>query len=189
MLRVNGLKKCYGKICPLKNINFYVEGGLKVIYGRNASGKTTLMEILAGMLPYTTGKIELTGMVSFMPQEPMLYEEYRIKDYETLLHYMSGNEKQYLKMISELEIDQHSHVYSLSYGMKKAVFMSIVLSVNADIYLLDEPFLGIDAQRRTVLLNFLQKISDKAIVLVTESEKILTPNWILKGGVLVEPEN
>ena len=189
MLKANRLKKCYKSICPLRNVNLHLEKGLKVIYGRNASGKTTLMETLSGILSPTDGIVEVEGSISFMPQEPMLYEEYRIRDYALLLHHMNADEVQYVKMVKRLEINMDTHAYSLSYGTKKAVFMAIVLSVNAENYLLDEPFLGIDINRRGILLNFLYRIANKKAILMTESEKILLPDWILDGGILVASEN
>ena len=189
MLKVSRLKKCYGSICPITNTNFYMERGLRVIYGENGSGKTTLMKVLAGIVSPTSGKVELKGRVSFMPQEPMLYEEYKLRDYYILLRYMGGNANLYRNIIKKLNINPADRVYSLSYGTKKAVFMAIVLSMNAEIYLLDEPFLGIDVHRRDALMTFLRQLYPKKVVLITESENILPYNWVLKGGVLAQPEN
>ncbi len=186
MLRVSGLRKCYGDVCPIKDLSFDLREGIWVIYGPNGSGKTTLMSLLSGVASPTSGDVHVEGSVSYMPQEPMLYEEYKVKDYVTLLK-SSGDDWEILtSLLNSLGINLDSHVYSLSYGTKKALFMGIILATRADVYLLDEPFLGVDSERRGILLKYLLSRAKGKIAIVTESERILKPTHVMSGGALVE---
>ncbi len=186
MLQVKNLKKCYGKFCPLKDINLSLSKGLWVIHGVNGSGKTTFMQILSGLIRETDGYLEIEGSMSFMPQEPMLYEEYRVKDYALLLNFMGGDGGSYLDMMDEIGVERRAYVHTLSYGTKKAVFLGIVLNIPSDIYLLDEPFLGIDSGRRERIEERMRSIAEDSLILITESERTLEPDFILEGGVLNE---
>jgi len=189
MIKTIGLGKCFKKNCVLKNITINIENDLTVIYGKNGSGKTTFMEVLVGIQKPTQGEVEIIGPVSYMSQEPMLYDEFKVKDYALLVKSICGNREMYRDLIKRLHISPNATIHTLSYGTKKSVFLAMVLSTDSENYILDEPFLGIDAQRRSVFREIIEEKSKNSTVLMTESETVLSPRYILKGGILYEPEN
>ena len=186
MIAVKDLYKQYNGQYVLKGINLNAEDGLKVIYGGNGAGKSTLLKIMVGLERKDSGAVDIDGDIGYMPQDPLLYEEYRVSDYVHLSKSMGGKWEDLKELLKMLKIPERRSAWKLSYGMKKSLYLSVLLSANLDVYLLDEPFMGIDKNRREIFMDYMQEnISEKTILLV-ESEEILTPNYVLEGGMLRE---
>ncbi len=186
MIAVKDLYKQYNGQYVLKGIDLYVKQGLKVIYGGNGAGKSTLLKIMVGLEKEDSGRVEIEGDIGYMPQDPLLYEEYKVSDYVHLSKSMGGRWEDLRELLSSLGIPENRSAWKLSYGMKKSLYLSVLLSANPDVYLLDEPFMGIDPNRRKVFMEYIRKNMEKKTILVVESEEILTPNYVLEGGVLRE---
>ncbi len=187
MILVENLWKRYGRFFVLRDVVLHIERGLFYIYGLNGSGKSTLMNILSGFDKSYTGKIRVDGRISFSPQEPKLYEDFKVEDYSHLLKSLSGNGEVFNDMCERLNIKTYQKTHSLSHGIKKALSVIIAVSMNADVYLFDEPLLGVDERRRKIIMGRLEEIGKGGkIVIATESEKIVKPDFVLQGGKLNE---
>ena len=186
MIAVKDLHKGYNGQYVLKCITLSVKHGLKVIYGENGAGKSTLLKIMAGIERADSGSIEISEDIGYMLQDPLLYEEYKVYDYVYLTKSMDGNWRDLRGLLRSLTISEVMSTWKLSYGMKKSLYLSVLLSANLDVYLLDEPFMGIDPNRRKVFMEYIRKNMGKKAILMVESEEILTPDYVLEGGELRE---
>ena len=186
-VEILSLCKTYNRSKVIDNITAEFGDGLHVIYGVNGSGKTTFLSMIAGVTKPSSGRVILNGQVSYMPQEPMLYDELKVRDYLTILKTMSNVDVDAArKLLNILKISLESHVHMLSYGMKKALYFTLSSSLPADVYVLDEPMLGIDPGRQETFTGVIRELSRNSVVILSESERVLEPRYILKGGVLHE---
>lgn len=172
----------------LENINLEIKAGEFVcIVGSSGCGKTTLLNIIAGLEKATSGSILLNNNQVSLPgidrtvlfQEHALFPWLRVIDNVEFGMKMLGvprNDRRvkslkYLDMV-KLKGFEKSFIHELSGGMKQRVALARALAVDSDILLMDEPFSALDNQTKEILLAELNNIwveTKKTIIFVTHS--------------------
>ena len=182
LLAVRGVGKTYetGKkeIRALSNVSLEAkEGEVVSIIGQNASGKSTLLKILAGVGMPTSGVFELRGDASYMPQDHALLPWRTVEGNLLLPADIAGAsrgraQEKARALLSAFGLEQYARLYpaALSGGTKqKAALLRTVLHDHS-LLLLDEPFAPLDALTRieaqTWLLALLEK-TEASVLLVT----------------------
>ena len=163
MIQIKNLSKKYGQKIVLDSINITFEKG-KVygIVGENGAGKTTLFRCISGLEVYT-GKIssdfdKLKNNIGLLLTEPFFFPKITGKEYIQLL----ANARQVKlpniedKNIFDLPYNQYASTYST--GMKKKLALTAVLLQENHVYILDEPFNGIDIQSNLIITELIKKL-------------------------------
>jgi len=171
----------------LSGINLEIrEGEIVALMGRNGAGKTTLLKCTVGQAPVTGGSIkvmgrdphgftdkELISYVGYVPQEPgdLLYGQ-SVQEECLLADRDSGvNEGSTLKIYSELMNipSLNAHPRDISEGQRLGLALSIILSAQPRIVILDEPTRGLDYEAKKVLVQNLKEIAhrDKRAVFIS----------------------
>ncbi len=159
-IEIRGLEKSYGKNKVLKGIDLDIYAGeITAVLGPNASGKTTLLKCILGLVIPSAGEIRVRGkevggsyeyrrFIGYMPQEPSFPENLTP---EELIRLISSIRKVYpedrIKALAELfkiKTFFNRQVRSLSGGTKQKVSALIALAFDPDILILDEPTVGLD---------------------------------------------
>ena len=203
ILECQGLTKKYGNFFALSNLNLTLERGQIIgLLGPNGSGKTTLIKLANGLLTPTDGHIIINSMspgvetkkiISYLPERSYLNTHMRVED--ILKYYVDFYENFNLPrataMLKDLEIDTHARLRSLSKGTKEKVQLVLVMSRDADLYILDEPIGGVDpAARDYILQTILTNYTENATVLISthlisDIENVLDSVVFLQYGQLV----
>ena len=203
ILECQGLTKKYGNFFALSNLNLTLERGQIIgLLGPNGSGKTTLIKLANGLLTPTDGHIIINSMspgvetkkiISYLPERSYLNTHMRVED--ILKYYVDFYENFNLPrataMLKDLEIDTHARLRSLSKGTKEKVQLVLVMSRDADLYILDEPIGGVDpAARDYILQTILTNDTENATVLISthlisDIENVLDSVVFLQYGQLV----
>src|SRR3989338_9279926 len=154
---IRGVSKRYGDTDVLVDINIEIKPREFVsIIGQNASGKSTLLKIIAGIVPATSGSISLQGETGYMPQDHALLpwrtvEEnlYLPSDIRNISR--SAVKKNVRDLLAEFDLEQYASAYpaSLSGGTRQKIALLRTALQNHPLLLLDEPFAPIDALSRT----------------------------------------
>ena len=165
ILECKQLVKRYGKREALKGIDLTVERGRIVgLLGPNGSGKSTLIKLCNQLLTPTSGEILINGLqpgvetkkiVSYLPERTYLNDWMKVRDIIRFFEDFYGNfdaQKAY-EMLSRLQINPEDRLKTMSKGTKEKVQLILVMSRNADLYLLDEPIAGVDPAARDYILN------------------------------------
>lgn len=171
MIVINSLYKNYGKQLVLKDVNLNFEPG-KVygIVGKNGAGKTTLFKCIASLEPFK-GKIEYNGILKnscgFLPTNPYFLSKITGKEYLQLLcnarKIIEPNIK--AKNIFDLPLNKYAETYST--GMKKKLALTGILLQKNKIFILDEPFNGVDLQSNILIQAIIKKLKvNNKIVLI-----------------------
>lgn len=196
MITIQSLSKLYGKKKVLDNIHLHFEKG-KVygVVGENGAGKTTLFRCIAGLESYE-GSIEsvyqnLKNHIGLLLTEPFFFPKITGKEYLKLLCHARGINQQSFeeKNIFNLPLNQYAATYST--GMKKKLALMAILLQKNDIFILDEPFNGVDIQSNMLITDIIQRLSDlgKTIILSSHIFSTLKEScneiFMLKEGKLI----
>lgn len=204
LIEIVGLTKSYDqKSVAVNNITLTLPKGKIIgLLGPNGSGKTTLIKMLNGLLKPTQGSIKINGRfvgpdtkahVAYLPDRNCLAEYKRISD---IIKYFSDFYEDFqpekaMEMLRSLNIDPSSKLKTLSKGTKEKVQLILVMSRNADLYVLDEPIAGVDpAARDYILKTIINSYNPEATVIISthligDIEKVLDEVIFMRYGQLV----
>lgn len=182
-LHVNQLSVNYEKTPALWDINLSIPKGLlTAIIGPNGAGKSTFIKAALNLLPSLSGKIHFFGKplqavrerVAYVPQRESVDWDFPITVLDLVLMGRYGRlglfrwprnadliaAKHYLDLVGMLPYTERQ-ISQLSGGQQQRVFLARALIQEADVYLMDEPFAGIDIASEGLILNLLQKLRDQ----------------------------
>lgn len=191
----------------LNNIDLTIPPGQIIgLVGENGSGKSTLLKLMAGLLTPTAGKITMhnkpltrrnAGEIAYMPDTDLFYDFYtgeQLFDYYASQFPDFSYEKACI-ITEELQVERHTKLKNLSKGNRAKMKMAATLGRNVPLYILDEPFGGLDPMAREALIKALIRFCDAAtqtIFLSThevqEVEPILDQILLLRNGTIVAQE-
>jgi len=159
-----------------------VQGDFVLVTGPNGGGKTTFLNLLAGLQKPSRGRMSLlselrlaypdVGIVFQNPTTQMLTHRVDSELYLTKPTTESNHELQelHLELLRTCGIDAHAHIDSLSFGQKK--LLSIFSYPYAlQLFLVDEPFVGLDEDLRKLVLAYLKKLQSAGITLIVVSHE------------------
>lgn len=181
ILVVDSVSKEYPGRVAVKNVSFSVKAGsIHGFLGPNGAGKSTTMKMIAGLLPASSGRIELFGkpiatqdiskLIGMLPENPPLYLEMTVRGYVEFvakLHQqidIKARVEEVLKDLSLIEVADRI-IGNLSKGYKQRVGLAQALVYDAPFIILDEPTNGLDPQSVVELREFIKKLAKKKTIL------------------------
>lgn len=200
ILECKGLTRKFNHFFALSNVDLTLERGEIIgLLGPNGSGKTTLIKLINGLLLPTDGQITVNGsvpdvetkkIVSYLPERGCLDERRRISE---LISYYSDFYSDFdvsraHTMLKDLDINPSLRLKTLSKGTKEKVQLILVMSRDAQLYVLDEPIGGVDpAARDYILRTILTNYNEDASVLISthliaDVENVLNRVLFLQNG-------
>ena len=189
MLKIQDLKKSFGKVKALDGLNLEIKDGeFFGFVGPNGSGKTTTMKIISGLLNADFGSVILDGVdalrepealkrkIGYMPDFFGVYDNLKVKEYMTFYASIYGIDGAKAKKISMELLDlvdlldkSDSYVDSLSRGMKQRLCLARTLIHDPKFLILDEPASGLDPRARYEMKNILKEIKDRGKTILISS--------------------
>jgi energy-coupling factor transport system ATP-binding protein len=163
----------------LEGIDLAIHGGEVVaLMGPNGGGKTTLLRLLAGLLPPLAGRVErAAGRIAYLPQNPAaLLHRPTVRDEVRFTIDRSGEQEVPETILAELGLLHVSERYprDLSSGERQRAAVAAVLPGTPPLVLLDEPTRGMDAGARDALVRLIARLRDagSAIVIATHDAEL-----------------
>jgi len=211
LIELRGITKKYQVIPVVNHVSFVIKPSEVVGYlGPNGAGKTTTIRILAGLLEPTEGEIyfqeknirenlyQYKKIIGYVPEEQEIYPHMSAYEYLLMvgrLRYLPEKTlkekiEQFMKLF-DLSLDMHSSIYSYSKGMTQKVMLSAALLHNPDLFLLDEPLLGLDVETSSVVKELVKKLSQEGKIVfycshvLEQVEKICERVIIIHKGKIV----
>jgi energy-coupling factor transport system ATP-binding protein len=212
VVEIDSLTIKYGDKCALNEVTTTIGAGeIVAVMGRNGAGKSSLLETIVGVLPPNFGKVRvyqkdpstLKGAdrrraIGYVPQEPsdLLYKQSVRDECSQADH---DNDLTFGTTFALLEslvpsISMETHPHDLSEGQRLALVLSVVLSSNPQLLVLDEPTRGLDYQAKTLFtlalkeyatsLNFPVLLATHDVELVAElADRVL---FLAEGEIVAD---
>ena len=204
MLESKELTKVFGSKTAVNQVNLKLEQGhIYGLLGPNGSGKTTWMNMAAGLIKPTSGQVFFRGepvgkesrkFVAYMSTEPYFYSWMSVGDvgkyYDDFFEDFSP--ARYDELLSKMQLTKDLKTRSLSSGMMAKLKIAVTMARDAEVYMLDEPFNGIDLLARDDIRRcILETATENNLLLlsshlVEEMEAIADRAVFIKEGQLVE---
>ena len=203
ILKCTALSKRYGGVQALNKVDLTIERGKIIgILGPNGSGKTTLIKLINGLLTPTEGSILVDGeapgvetkkIVSYLPDNSFLPSWMTAEQIIELFcdFYADFRPELAYEMLDRLGVSRNTRLKNLSKGNKEKVCLILVMSRNAQLYVLDEPIAAVDpATRDYVISTIINNYNPYASVLISthiiaDIEPVLDEAIFINRGEIV----
>ncbi|MCI9429716.1 MAG: ABC transporter ATP-binding protein [Lachnospiraceae bacterium] len=182
LLEANCLYKRYDskKAPALNGLTLNIPSGRIVgLLGPNGSGKTTFIKLINGLLTPTSGTVTIGGMtpgtqtkslISYLPERTCLQSSMKIEELVSFFadFYPDFSSEKAYHMFSSLHINPSDKLKTLSKGTREKVQLILVMSRDAQLYILDEPIAGVDpAARDYILKTIISNYNENATILIS----------------------
>ena len=204
MLESKELTKKFGAKTAVDGVTVAMEPGhIYAMLGPNGSGKTTWMKMAAGLIKPTSGEVKFAGRpvgiesrkeVAYMSTEPYFYAWMSVLDaakyYADFFEDFSMD--RFLNLLHKMDLNEKDKIRTLSSGMVAKMKIALTLARDAKVYMLDEPFNGIDLLARDEIRSAILEaaVPEKLLLLsshlVEEMEAIADRAMFIRHGKLVE---
>jgi len=206
LVSARGVTKKFGSFTAVDNVSFDIERGkILGLIGPNGAGKTTLLKALLGLTD-CEGQLSVMGLDPFKQRKKLMQNICFIADVAVLprwirvsqlLDYVEAihpnfSRKRAEELLQQTKIMANSKVKELSKGMVTQLHLSIIMSIDAKLLVLDEPTLGLDIIfRKEFYANLLNDYFDEErTILVTthqveEVENLLTDIMFINDGKIL----
>ena len=203
LLEVKHLTKTFDGKKILDDVNLVIpEGKIIGLLGKNGAGKSTLIKSINDLLTIDEGEILFKGKklgvyskenISYLPERTYLDKSMKVSeiiDYFSEFYKDFDKERAY-RLLKDLKLDSEKRIIKMSKGMQEKLQLILVMSRDADLYILDEPLSGVDPATRdyildTILSNFKEGASIIISThLITDIERILDEVIFIDEGKIV----
>ena len=192
-IEIRNLTVAYGENIALENLNLDVEAGsLMALVGPNGAGKSTLIKTILKFLKQITGEIKINGKnLAYVPQRnsvdwdfpTTLFDVVEMGCYGRVGLFKRVNKEEKAKVLKAIEQVgmlefKDRQISELSGGQQQRAFIARALVQEADIYLMDEPFQGVDSTTEKSIVDILKKLkSDGKTLLVVHHDLQTVPTY------------
>ncbi|MBC6360944.1 ABC transporter ATP-binding protein [Lactobacillus apis] len=165
----------------LKDINLNLKHGkIVALLGENGAGKTTLMRIIAGINKNFRGMVAIDGVqsvadrkrvISFSDSLSGFKESTKVAKIINFYEYLYDDfDKDKFKQLQKfMRLNENLRLSEMSKGMREKLIIALTFSRQAELYLLDEPFSGIDAMaRKKIISSIILWKADEATILISD---------------------
>ena len=188
-IEIKNLTVAYGENIALENFNLDIEvGSLMALVGPNGAGKSTLIKTILKFLKQITGEIKINGKnLAYVPQRnsvdwdfpTTLFDVVEMGCYGRVGLFKRVNKKEKQKVFKAIEqvgmLDfKDRQISELSGGQQQRAFIARALVQEADIYLMDEPFQGVDSTTEKSIVDILKKLKSEGKTLLVVHHDLQT---------------
>lgn len=181
MIKINNLNKSFGNKKGISDFCFdFKSGNIYGLIGPNGAGKTTLIKLITNFLKKDSGEItknfeknDMLQNISYAPDFDVFIPGSVQKNINFFnLTYEDTDTELLYKIINNFKIDLTDNVSKLSKGKRKALRFALTISRKVKVYILDEPFSGIDITTRAIFIKLIIKHVDieSSIVIISSHE-------------------
>jgi len=205
MISCRNLTRRFGDFTAVDSLTFEVaEGAICAFLGPNGAGKSTTVKMLTGLLPPSSGEIEVCGLdvksnalelkrrIGVLPEDLGLFDDLTVEEHLLLTGDVYGvgrsetrrRTDQLLHALS-LEHGRHTFAASCSHGMRKKTAFAMALLPNPRVLFLDEPFEAIDPVTSKIMRDLLQSVARRGVTVFLTSHILLVVEQIATRLIMI----
>ena len=211
MIKIEGLKVSYGDYLAVDNLNLNIQKGeLFAFLGPNGAGKTTTIKALTGLLNPDSGTIEICGhdmeesplkaksLMGYVPDVAVFYEKLTSIEFMKFIGDLYGIDKKILydntvELFNTMDLEPfaNAQIEELSHGTRQRLAIAASLCHEPEVFVIDEPMVGLDPLHARVVKQELQKRCQKGLTvmmsthLLNVAEELADRIGIIDGGKLI----
>ena len=194
LLEINHITGGYTKTPVLKDVSFEVKPNeLVALIGLNGAGKSTIIKHIIGLMTPKKGEIKINGsqfkddkdnyrkQFSFVPETPILYEELTLEEHLKLTAMAYGIEESVYKervekLLKEYRMEKRLKWFPahFSKGMKQKVMIMCAFLAEPSLYIVDEPFVGLDPIAIQSLLDMMKDMKNQGAGILMSTHILAT---------------
>lgn len=193
MIEINNLSFARGNFLIFKDVSFTVKSGeVMILRGPNGKGKTTLLSNITQLLDPLSGEVKYQGIkidsyiasqcFLYLGENHFAYDQLSLNqniDYWLSIHNVNFNKAIRDQSIKFLfgELNLNKKFYQLSFGQKKKLQLLLLMLVNKPIWILDDPFNGLDNDTIVKITTLLSKKTEKnGAVIIASHQNLAIPH-------------
>ena len=205
VLEINNLTKKYSAF-ELKSISFQIKAGeVMGFIGRNGAGKTTAIKSILNLVHPDAGNDRILGMdypdnedeikqqIGYVVGGTNYYKRKKLKDIVaiTRIFYDNWDDESYRHYLNAFKLDENKRIMELSEGMKVKFYLTLALSHQARLLILDEPTSSLDPVSRDEINEIFRKLAEKGVAILfsthitSDLEKCADTITYIKNGELL----
>ena len=205
VLKIENLSGGYNRKKIIENINIEIpKGSITALIGLNGAGKSTTIKHILGLLRPMDGEIKVNGItirennekyrksISYIPESPVLYDELTLEEHINLTAMAYGlNMKEawekadVLLKLFKLSDKKKFFPVHFSKGMKQKVMIICSFLVEPNLYIIDEPFLGLDPIAINDLINLMCEKRDNGASILMSTHILATAEKYCDNFVII----
>ena len=211
MIKIEGLKVSYGDYLAVDNLNLNIQKGeLFAFLGPNGAGKTTTIKALTGLLNPDSGTIEICGhdmeesplkaksLMGYVPDVAVFYEKLTSIEFMKFIGDLYGIDKKILydntvELFNTMDLEPfaNAQIEELSHGTRQRLAIAASLCHEPEVFIIDEPMVGLDPLHARVVKQELQKRCQNGLTvmmsthLLNVAEELADRIGIIDGGKLI----
>lgn len=201
ILECQNLVKFFPGCLALNSVNLAVPKGQIVgLLGPNGSGKSTMIKLANGLITPTSGNILINGMkpgietkkiVSYLPERTYLNDWMTVNNMIDFFgdFYTDFNKQKAYDMLRRLNVNPANRLKTMSKGTKEKVQLILVMSREAELYLLDEPIGGVDPAARDYILDTIIGNYNENATIIISTHLISDVEKVLDGVIFINQGN
>lgn len=194
LLQINGVTGGYTRNPVLKNVSFEVNQNEMVgLIGLNGAGKSTTIKHVIGLMEPHKGEITINGksiqedkevyrkQFTFVPETPILYDELTLEEHLSMTAMAYGLDKKKFEerkqeLLKEFRMSKRLKWFPahFSKGMKQKVMIMCAFLVQPSLYIVDEPFVGLDPLGIQSLLDLMKKMKENGAGILMSTHILAT---------------
>ena len=192
MIEIEGLTKCFGDLTAVNDVSLAVpKGEFFVILGPNAAGKTTTIKVMCGLMKATGGSVRICGIdietdplearkrMAYVPDFPFLYDKLTPTEFFRFTGQLFGMEEPEIQTEAEALAERFNlgeflakPIEGLSHGTKQRVAIVSALMHTPEVFVLDEPMVGLDPHHARVLKDILRERADDGMTVFVSTHQL-----------------
>ncbi|MEY2982996.1 MAG: putative transporter ATP-binding protein YxlF [Planctomycetota bacterium] len=186
MIEFRGVSKWYGQVAALTDVSVKIDGGIVGLVGRNGAGKSTMMNLLAGLLRPSRGEVLVDGVepwradtrrrIGFCPDVDSFYEDLSGHAFVAWLLRLHGLRAREARELAAHAMDRvgltdamHRTIRGYSKGMRQRVKLAQALARDPSTLLLDEPMTGLDPIARHDITALVVSLHEAGVTVLVSS--------------------
>ena len=211
MIKIEDLKVSYGDYLAVDNLNLNIQKGeLFAFLGPNGAGKTTTIKALTGLLNPDSGTIEICGhdmeesplkaksLMGYVPDVAVFYEKLTSIEFMKFIGDLYGIDKKILydntvELFNTMDLEPfaNAQIEELSHGTRQRLAIAASLCHEPEVFVIDEPMVGLDPLHARVVKQELQKRCQNGLTvmmsthLLNVAEELADRIGIIDGGKLI----
>lgn len=180
----------------IENIQFSVQKGELIgLIGPNGAGKSTTIKSILGLLEYINGTVTFNQDTnySYIPERPIFYDQLTLWEHLDFVASLEGLIEHEYKvkaedLLQKYKLADHAHEYPATYskGMQQKAILTLSMITSPEIYIIDEPFIGLDPNAMKLFLELIQKEQERGAGILMSTHVLDTAEKVCDRFLIID---